>query len=171
MKMVRHIIVVAAACFLILGIPFFRSDTFATLAGKAPDAVSGASVVIDQPSGEYVIFINRDRHPDEENLRTWIDFFEGKEITFLFEDITCMVAKGDALGLEMAQSLQSKLPENQMQIEQTEATLMLSKAEYGRYDVIIMSQEMAEAFRAETVSSYQGTIDIVRNQTDAEAAR
>ena len=96
----------------------------------------------------------------------FIDFFEGKEISYLFEDITCMVAKGDALGLEAAQSLQSRLPENQMIIQEVDPTLMLSKAEHGRYDVIILSREMADMFAAETVSEQEDAVDVTLKQDD-----
>ena len=161
MKILRHIAIVAAAVIVFLGIPFLRSDTYKELTGKsAADTVSSASVIIEEPSGEYQIYINKDRHPDEENLATWIDFFEGKEISYLFEDIPCMVAKGDSLGLEAAKSLQSRLPENQMVIKEADPTLMLSKADQGRYDVIIISREMAEIYAADSVTGHEETIGV-----------
>lgn len=167
MKIARHIIIVAAAVFVLVGIPFLRSDSFAKITGRsAADTVSSASVIIDQPSGEYQIYINKAKHPDEEKLATWIDFFEGKEISYLFEDITCMVAKGDRLGMEAAKSLQSRLPENQMTIREVDPTLMLSKADHGRYDIIILSKEMAEVYSAQTVEENQDTIDVTLTQQE-----
>ena len=42
-------------------------------------------------------------------------------------------------------SFQSRLPENQMSVRLEDITLMLSKAQYGRFDVILMSREIYEA--------------------------
>jgi hypothetical protein len=38
-----------------------------------------------------------------------------------------------------------------MQIKTEDGTLMLSKAEYGRFDIIIMSEEFAAAYGADTL--------------------
>lgn len=146
-KIIKHIVIIAVAVFLILGVPFLRTDYFAALKnGSGQDATSSASLILDQPSGTYVVLINREEHTNEENLAIWTDFFEGREISYIFEDIRCAVAQGDAGGLEMAQSYQSRLPENQMMIRQEDGTLMLSKAEHGKFDIIVLSQEMADAF-------------------------
>ena len=151
MRFVKHIFIVIISLFVILGIPFMCTDYFKAWASGQTDALSSATVVLDQPSGEYVVLINTDRHTDEEALQTWVDFFEGKEIPVIFEDISCKVAKGDANGLEMAQSYQSRLPENQMLVEVEDGILMLSKAEYGKFDIIVMSKEMADSYTASTL--------------------
>ncbi len=114
------------------------------------DAVSSASIILDQPSGNYIILINRELHQDEDNLDQWITFFSGGEILYIFEDISCSVANADLSGLELAKSFQSKLPENQMQIITEDATLLMSRADEGLYDIIIMSAEFAETYSAQT---------------------
>ena len=144
MRTVRHAGVVIAALALLVGVPVYRTGYLQNkLSGV--DVVSSATVVIDQPSGAYAVLINRDLHPDEEKLATWEAFFSGEEIGYLFEDISCTVADTDAAGLELARSFQSRLPENQMSIRLEDITLMLSKAQHGRFDVILMSREMYEA--------------------------
>ena len=160
MKALRHIIIIPVAAFLILGIPFLRTDFFAGLVSGNSDAVSSATVVLDQPSGEYEIFINQAKHPDQEALNTWIDFFSGKEISFLFEDITCAVPMGDVQGLEMAKSLQSQLPENQMSVVETEGTLLFSKAEYGKFDILLVSKEMAQLHGAGSLSKQPDVVTV-----------
>ena len=145
--MIRHAVTVLAALLLLVGVPAYRTGYFqAKLSGT--DAVSSATVIIDQPSGAYVVLINPDRHPNRENLAVWEDFFRGEEIGFLFEDLSCVVADSDAGGLELARSFQSRLPENQMTIRLEDVTLMLSKARHGRYDVMLMSREFYDAWGA-----------------------
>ena len=156
MKVIRHIVIIIVALLMILGIPFTRTSYFAQLRSGNPDAAATASVIIDQPSGEYVVLINEDLHTNADNLAIWKDFFAGKEIPFLFEDIVCTVGSIDGGGLGMAQSYQSRLPENQMKIRQEDITLMLSKAEYKRFDIIVMSKEFAEMFGASTLYEKEG---------------
>ncbi|MBR1691735.1 MAG: hypothetical protein IJ711_03050 [Lachnospiraceae bacterium] len=152
MRILKHILIVITSLFLILGVPFLRSDYFAAqIGGSDADAVSSASLILEQPSGAYVVLINRQRHTDTEKLETWIDFFEGREVSYIFEDISCIVAKGDVQGLEMARSFQSRLPEHQMTVRQEDGILLLSKAEAGKYDIIIMSKEAADAYDARTL--------------------
>ena len=52
----------------------------------------------------------------------------------------------------MARSFQSILPENQMKIRTENVILMLSKAESGRFDVIVMSKELADVYDAERIA-------------------
>lgn len=152
MKILKHTVIVGAALFLMLGLPFFTSDYFAALmVGDGVDAVTSASVIIDQPSGNYVVLINLDRHQDGEKLAVWKDFFAGKEVSYIFEDIVCTVAKSDGNGLEMAESYQSRLPENQMKIRLEDGILMVSRAEYGKFDILIMSEEIADSYSASTL--------------------
>ena len=148
MILLRHALVVTALLVLTLGIPLFATGYPQRLA-SGTDAVSAATVVLAQPSGAYVVLINRERHPDAEKLATWVDFFNGKDIGFLFEDISCIVASGDAAGQKLARSFQSRLPENQMKVRTEDATLLLSKAEYGKYDVLLLSKEAFDAYQAE----------------------
>lgn len=143
MKVIKHIIIVCVCLAAILGIPFLH---LYTKAFGDTDAVTSASVILDQPSGDYIVVINKDRRKDEETLETWKTFFSGEEISYVFEDIVCSVAEQDAAGYSMAQSFQSRLPENQMQIRRVDGTLMMSKAESGIYDIIIFSKEAADMY-------------------------
>jgi hypothetical protein len=158
----KHTAIVLAGVFLLLGIPFFTTDYFKNLFREDTDAVTSATVVIDQPSGEYMVLINKEMHKDEENLNTWIQFFKGEEISYLFEDISCSVMMGDTGALTMAQSFQSRLPEKQMSIQTEDATLLMSRADQGKYDIIILSKEFAKSYDATTAEGEQTVrIDII----------
>ncbi|HBI85092.1 MAG TPA: hypothetical protein DDX71_02210 [Ruminococcus sp.] len=151
MKLPLHIGVIAGTLGLLLGVPCLTSDAIrAKLSGT--DAVSSASVIVEQPSGDYLVLINLDRHTDSENLALWHDFFTGADAPVIFEDISCGTALSDAGGRTMADSFRSRLPENQMTVRAEDGTLLLSKAETGRFDIIILSQEIADALHAETVT-------------------
>ncbi len=159
MKVIRHAATVLAAVLLLVGVPVCRTGYFqAKMSGT--DAISSATLIIDQPSGAYVVLINRERHPNPDNLSVWEDFFRGEEIGYLFEDISCVVADSDAGGLELARSFQSRLPENQMSIRLEDVTLMLSKARFGRYDVMLMSREFYDACGA-AADSEAGTAVLI----------
>lgn len=167
MKIVKHGIVILTALLLILGIPFFTSAWFRGHISGETDTLSGATVILDTPSGNFVVLINTDRHPDPEALETWKRFFAGEEISLLFEDVVCGVCRGDAAGLEMARSYQSRLPEHQMELRLEDPVLLLSKAEYGKFDILILSQEMADSMQASTVSEHENvTTVIVRGETE-----
>ena len=144
-------IIILAALFVLAGLPELSTGYIQNkLSGV--DAVSAATVIIDQPSGAYVVLINKDRHLNADNLETWQTFFKGEEIGILFEDISCTVADMDVSGLDMAQSFQSRLPENQMTLRKEDITLMLSKAGYGLFDVIMMSKEVYDAYGAAAIT-------------------
>lgn len=151
MQQMKHLLADCAVLFAVLGIPFLCSDTFLRMIGKAPDAVSSASVVIEQPSGNYVVLINTEKHRNAENLALWESFFTGADAPVIFEDISCMAAANDAGGCEMAESCRSRLPENQMHLRKIDGTLLLSKAEHGLFDTVILSAEFADLLSAETV--------------------
>ncbi len=158
MKILRHMTVIAVSLLILLGLPFFTSDYFRSLlSGNTIDAVSSATVTLDQPSGNYVVLINRDRRSDSETLHQWTDFFSGKETGIIFEDIRCGVIRYDTSGLEMAASYQSQLPENQMKIDTEDAMFLLSKAGCGRFDIIVMSEEAAESYSAFTLYENENT--------------
>lgn len=155
---IRHCAICAAGVFLTLGLPFIRSETFSGLV-SGTDAVSGASVVLDQPSGEYVLLINRELHTDAESLADWVTFFSGGEILYIFEDISCSVANGDSGGIELAESFRSQLPENQMTVKKEDATLLVSRLDHGKFDIAILSEEFAAAYQAET--AYGGNVEVL----------
>lgn len=154
----RHTLISFIMLSCLLGIPYFilRDDT-------GVDTVTSASVVIEQPSGAYVVLINTDRHTDEENLKTWKQFFSGGEIGFLFEDIGCMVPLSDTAGLELAKSFQSRLPENQMTLKTEDPTLLFSKAEYGNFDIVLLSNEAYLAYGAESIAKLP-FVDVIKSE-------
>lgn len=147
-KIFKHLFIVTGALFLIVGVPLMMTDYWrGLLSSNEADAVSSPSVVIDKPSGNYIVLINTELHRDKEKLNQWIDFFNGKETDIIFEDIACTVAESDVMGIEMAESFRSKLPENQMKIKKEEAILVVSRAEEGRFDVLLMSKEFASSYK------------------------
>lgn len=148
LRALRHIAVIGAMLAVTLGIPASQSRKLKTLVTDGPDAIASATVEIDQPSGEYYVLINRDRRTDEESLEFWRTFFSGGSVGFIFEDIVCSVASGDAAGLQLAQSFQSRLPENQMKIKTEDSILLFSKADHEKFDVLIVSAEIAKAYNA-----------------------
>ena len=68
---------------LIFSIPLHRAGFPAKLFTNRVDAVTSASVILEKPSGEYIVVINQSFHPDKEKLYAWRDFFEGREIPVL----------------------------------------------------------------------------------------
>ena len=160
MKVFRHIVIVFTALALLVGIPVFQTGYLQRRLGGA-DAVSAATVILDQPSGAYVVLINSSLHQNRENLAVWESFFRGEEIGFLFEDISCFVIRQDTEGRELAESFQSRLPENQMRLAAEDATLLLSKAWNGTYDVILFSREAYEAYHAEEYRQEKHVCEVV----------
>ena len=147
-KFFMHLFLVVGAVFLTVGVPFMMTDYYKGLfSSNEVDAVSSPSVIIDKPSGNYIVLINTRLHKDKSKLDQWISFFSGEETDIIFEDIACTVAEGDAKGLEMAQSFQSKLPENQMKIKEEEAVLVISRAEEGKFDILLMSKDLADSYK------------------------
>lgn len=149
-ELIRHTVIGLLSALLLIGGPIYAAYGPSGAAGH--DAVSSATVIIDQPSGAYVVLINKNRHTNEENLGTWISFFKGEEIGFLFEDLYCLVPDTDQGGLELAKSFQSRLPENQMKLRTENATLLMSKAAHGEFDVIFVSREAYEAYGAQAIA-------------------
>jgi len=158
-KVIGHILRTAAGLFVLVGIPFLRTDYFAALIDPSADAVSSASVILDKPSGRYLVMINRAEHPDEEKLKDWNLFFSGEDVSYIFEDISCSVATADAGGMELARSFQSQLPENQMKIYPEDGTMLLSRADHGRFDIMILSEEFADSIGAETAMT--DSVDVI----------
>ncbi len=154
----KHGVFTLLALALLFGTPFFAMGLYKTV-GNDVDAVSSASVILDAPTGEYVVLINRNLHANADKLNQWITFFQGGDPGVIFEDISCAVADSDAGGIDMALSLQSRLPENQMRIQKENGTLLLSRADFGKFDVILCSREYADAFGA--ASSYGENTEVV----------
>lgn len=126
---------------------------YAALPSATPDAVSkatGAAVTADDMDGSYVVLFNRSLH--ESTAADWEAFFSfDEDVPLIMEDITCAVAQGDAQGQEIAENYRQRLPENQMTVTQESGTLLISKAEVCRFDVIILSGTQAQALTASTL--------------------
>lgn len=169
-KILKHFGIIIASLVLLLGVPLVCTGKAGSLFSGDLDAVSSASVILDQPSGNYIILINKELHQNEDNLNQWITFFSGGEILYIFEDISCSVANADVSGLELAKSFQSKLPENQMQIVTEDATLLMSRADKGLYDIIIMSAEFAETYSAQTAyGSEDEVVEFAKEADESES--
>ena len=154
-SLMLHLLADAAVLGAVFGFPF--------LTGSRPDAISGATAVIDAPSGEFVVLLNRDALTEDV---FWEKFFSGQEVDFCFEDIACQVPGNDAAALEMARSFQSRLSEHQMTIRREDATLLLSKADHGKFEVLLLSKEFAAQSHAETAVS-QGIIALTVGQEES----
>lgn len=143
MKALKHIGIVLLGLLTCLVLPgLFYVDVGAALSGV--DAVSGASMELpDQPSGEFVIILNRDRHPL--TLDEWTAFFEERPVGVILEDLSCLAAASDPTGVQLAQRYMVRLAENQMKLNAENSLLVVSRAENGLYDVIVLSKEMADA--------------------------
>lgn len=148
----RHACICLVSVILLVGLPaYFLKIPKHLIAGA--DAITSPTVVIEKPSGDYIVLINREAHTDTDKLSTWTDFFMGKEIGYLFEDISCAVLTNDIQGVDIARSFASRLPENQMKISSyDDATLLLSKAYYGHFDIILMSSEAYRAYGADRLA-------------------
>lgn len=161
MRFLRHVFIIAVSLLLLVGLPLYRTGAVTRLlSGEGADALTAATVVIEQPSGAYAVLINKELHQDEEKLAEWKKFFSGQEIDYIFEDISCVVADSDPAGLELAKSFQSRLPENQMKLRTEDATLMLSKARYGSFDVILLSREVYDAHNTAAIAGGDQVITI-----------
>lgn len=142
-----HALAVALALGLLVGLPVLTHlDAFRGSAGEGEDATSSASIELPaQPSGNYLVLIRTDLH--EDSLTDWEHFFRDEDFEVIFEDIQCLVAEGDATGLQLAERFRAQLPENQMTVREEDPTLLVSKAETGRVDVAVFSSEMADAMQ------------------------
>lgn len=130
----------ALLCIVLPGALFTNAP--AMLLGNV-DATSSASIAIpDQPSGEYVVLIQSGLH--SQTMKEWELFFTEQPVDVIMEDIHCFVDQSDAAGQEMADRYRLRLAENQMKITRENGTLLVSKAENGLFDVIVLSKEMAE---------------------------
>lgn len=145
MRFLEHVGIVAVLLFLCLGLPALAYMP----RGGGADAVSGATVELpDKPSGRFVIILNRNRHA---SLEEWTDFFTEREVGVIMEDLKCVTAAGDSAGEQLARRCQARLAENQMALRSENGVLLVSRAEHGIYDLVILSEEMADAFDYSTV--------------------
>lgn len=149
---VRLLSVVVAGMLIVC---FLTAGGYISFDNDSPDAVSGAtaqSVSAEDMEGKWVVLLNRERYDVSGTTADWEKFFSFSDNTpLIMEDITCKVAENDADGLETAKKYQARLPENQMKIVQEAGTMLLSKAELLRFDVIILSEAAATAYSAQTL--------------------
>lgn len=144
MQFVKHLIIKIIGLIVLFGIPIYFLAGPMLFHTDSPDAVSKATTVsADMVSGEYIVLINDDLHKKKGSTADWIQFFQGESV-IIFDDISCLVASNDEAGLEFAEICQARLPENQMTLHQINSLLMVSKADYAKFDMIIMSKEFAE---------------------------
>ena len=143
MKALKHIGIVLIGLVLCIVLPgLFYVDVGAWLSGV--DAVSGASMFLpDQPSGEFIVILNAHRHPT--SIDEWTAFFREEEVGVIMEDISCLAARSDPTGVQLAQRYMARLAENQMTLTEENSLLVVSRAEEGLYDVVVLSAEMAQA--------------------------
>lgn len=130
----------------------------------SPDAVSSATaqpVSAGDMSGKYIVFINRGLHDKAGTTGDWEKFFSfTDDVPLIMEDITCKVAQLDSEGLDTARKYQARLPDNQMKIEQEAGVMLLSKAELGRFDVMIVSEAAAKSYSAQTLYDKENNLTI-----------
>ena len=130
----------------------------------SPDAVSSATakpVSTEDMSGKYIVFINCELHDKAGTTGDWEKFFSfSDDVPLIMEDITCKVAQLDSEGLDTARKYQARLPENQMKIKQEAGVMLLSKAELGRFDVMIMSEAAAKNYSAQTLYDKENILTI-----------
>ena len=144
MRAWKHVGFIAISLFLCLILPSFFYVDYSMLCGERADAVSSASLDLpEQPSGEFVVILNRDRHPL--TLDEWTAFFQEEEVGVIMEDISCLAAASDPMGVQLAQRYMVRLAENQMKLTLENSLLVVSRAENGLYDVVVLSKEMADA--------------------------
>ena len=151
-KLLRPLAVLCALALALL-LPYRAfigplSGLFARLGGV--DAVTSASVIIDKPSGAYVVLLNEERHTKRGTAEDWARFLQGESLVIM-DDVDCQVIDQDSGGRQLAESYQSRLPENQMRVRGENGLLLVSKAEYGGFDMIVMSKEYADSYNARTV--------------------
>ena len=146
MRVLKHVLVVLLALFVTLGIPFLRYADLNALVSGSADAVSQATMALpDTPSGNFVVFINRQKHPN--SLDQWSAFFAEADYGILLEDVHCMVITGDVNGQQLAERYQARLVKDQMTLYRENGVLAASRLDNGLYDMLILSQEMAEAWQ------------------------
>ena len=154
MRVAEHIGTVVALLLAFFAVPGWMGgvDVGALATGDA-DLVSSATVIQDAPSGTFTIFVNRDYHTDEEVLLLWRDFLAGKDVPLIMEDVSCVAVEGDVAGIDMANSLASRLPANQMKVRVENGTLAISKSEAGRFDILVLSDDAADRLDVQKLES------------------
>ena len=162
MRAFGHIACICALLFAFFGVPCWLGGVSpAALMPGGADLVSSATTIQAAPSGHYTILVNTRLHTNAEVLELWKDFLAGKDVPLIMEDVTCVTAAGDAAGIQMATSLASRLPANQMKVRTEDGTLAMSKAEAGRFDIMVLSNEMAQSLDTSALEA-DAQVEVVR---------
>ena len=165
MQFIKRMLFRFAALLLISGVMFGILVLNGSISiGAQVDAVTKATgeiVYADDIDGSFTVLINKEMHKDAEALAEWITFFSGGEVGVIFEDVTCYVASNDPSGLEVAESFQSRLPENQLGIKTVPSGMLVDKAAHGVFDVIVLSDPIAKAIGADTLFNKEN-IEVIR---------
>ena len=147
MKVLKHILAVFLSLFLLLGLPLMHFWNAGRLAND-PDAVSGATIDLpNTPSGDFVVYVNRQKHAG--TMDQWRAFFSEEDYGVLLEDVHCLVIDGDATGDQLARRYQARLIKDQMTLRRENGVLVASRLVSGQYDLVILSSEMADAWKIE----------------------
>ena len=156
MKRVLHGLLLALVTLAVLILPYrIFIGPIPTPWRGGVDAVTSPSVIIDAPSGEYLVLLNEEKHKKYNTVEDWAEFFSGESLVIM-DDVSCEVMNADVGGIDMANSYRSRLPENQMKVRTENPTLLVSKAEAGYVDVVVMSREMAEALSLAAEDELEG---------------
>ena len=138
-----------AVLLVIVLLPFFLLGGADFIMGKQSDAVSGATVIsegdFDSQSG-VVVLVNRSVRKAPENTDLWLDFFSEGPAPDIFEDISVLTINGDAITQEYCEFMMGRLPVNQMTVRTEDSILVMSKAKYGKFDIIVMSEQLFESY-------------------------
>lgn len=162
-RIVAHIVTIALGLLLFLGGPLLAHVNVGALLAGGTDLVSSATTIQAAPDGRFYILINGTRHPDKKVLADWVTFFEDKEAApLIMEDVSCVVCEGDAPGLDMATSLQSRLAENQMKLRTEQGVLAVSKAEAGLFDVLVVSEAAYDNYGVQSIADRDDVVVIER---------
>ncbi len=166
-KAVGHCVLSLMLAVIIVGIPSAMSFDI-TDSSSGTDAVSSASLNIPaNPDGEFVVLINNELHKD--NIEEWKSFFSDEDYPVIFNDISCITARGDAAGITTAGLYTQRLPENQMKMRVEDPTLLVSKIEKGRFDTAIMSKELSDALKLKADPENITVINITGGVSDEKA--
>jgi hypothetical protein len=141
--------IILATALVAAGVVVCQADVLALIEPATGRLVSSATQVTDAPSDSFTILINKNLHTDPTIYGRWLDLLSGRDTGLITEDATASVLAGDESGLMMAQSLASRLPARQLTVCEENPVIGISKAREGVFDILVMSDEMAESVRAD----------------------
>ena len=145
-NIITHFLIIFLSLLVILGVPTVLYKDF-VFGGFGIDALSGATIELpDAPSGNFIIQMKvKDKYFT--SAKEWENFFNERDYDVLMEDVNCLVAIGDESAYKLAERYMARLAVNQMKIRRENVMLTVSKAENRLIDILIMSEEYAEAYK------------------------